>query len=100
MSWVNGNMKLIDGEWLSCELFKHHVHDDDDLEPMVYLSDANRLIDTAPVVEAIPIGWIRAIRDMMNSGIVKSYGYGLFLDNLIRMWEEDYGRSDMEEQCD
>ena len=51
-------MKLIDGEWLAGELFKHHVHDEDDLEPLVYLCDAQNLIATAPTIEAIPVEWL------------------------------------------
>lgn len=51
-------MRAIDGEWLAGELFKVHVHDDEDLEPLVYLSDAQKLINTAPIIHAIPVEWI------------------------------------------
>ena len=53
-------MKPIDGEWLAGELFKCHVHDDEDLEPLVYLSDALNLIATAPTIDAIPVEWLKA----------------------------------------
>lgn len=60
-------MRLIDGEWLAGELFKHHVHDEDDLEPMVYLSDAQNLIATAPTIDAIPMWWItEKFLDVLN----------------------------------
>ena len=50
--------RLIDADALAAELFRHHVHDGEDLEPLLYLVDAQNLIATAPAVDAIPVEWL------------------------------------------
>ena len=80
-------MKLIDGEWLAAELFKHHVHDEDELEPMVYLSDAQNLIATAPKVDAIPVEWILNLKnEYAREGREQAEGD---LMNLLLMWQKE-----------
>lgn len=51
-------MRLIDADALAAELYKHHVHDDEELEPLIYLADAERVIANAPTVDAIPVEWM------------------------------------------
>ena len=51
-------MRLVDADALAAELYKHHTHDDEELEPLIYLADAERVIANAPTVDAIPIGWL------------------------------------------
>lgn len=59
--------RLIDAEALAAELYKHHVHDDGELEPLVYLADAEKVIANAPTVDAIPMWWItEKFLDVLN----------------------------------
>lgn len=59
--------RLIDAEALASELYKHHVHDDEELEPLVYLADAEKVIANAPTVDAIPVEWmIEKLMDLRN----------------------------------
>lgn len=60
-------VRLIDAEALASELYNHHVHDDEELEPLVYLADAEKVIADAPTVDAIPVEWmIEKLMDLRN----------------------------------
>lgn len=82
--------RLIDAEALTAEMYKHHVHDDEELEPLVYLADAEKVIANAPTVDAIPVDWLQScikiaelFGDERNAGL---------LMNLINLWHRDgYG---------
>ena len=52
------DMRLVNVDALADELFKHHVHDLDGLEPLVYFDDVCKLIDSAQTVDAIPVNWL------------------------------------------
>ena len=51
-------MKLVNADALKDALFQKHVHDVEELESMLYLDDAMKVVDEAPTVDAIPISWI------------------------------------------
>lgn len=47
--------RLIDADALIPALFEKHVHDGEELEPMLYYADAVKVIENAPTVDAIPV---------------------------------------------
>ena len=51
-------MRPIDADALPNELFKKHVHDGEELEPMLYFEDAVKVVENAPTIDAIPVGWM------------------------------------------
>ena len=51
-------MRLIDADALPNELFKKHVHDGEELEPMLYFEDTVKVVENAPTVAAIPVEWL------------------------------------------
>ena len=53
-------MRLIDKDALPNELFKKHVHDGEELEPMLYFEDAVKVVENAPTIDAIPVEWLEA----------------------------------------
>jgi hypothetical protein len=53
-------MRLIDADALPNELFKKHVHDGEELEPMLYFEDAVKVVENAPAIHAIPMDWMDA----------------------------------------
>lgn len=56
--------RLIDADALPNELFKKHVHDGEELEPMLYFEDAVKVVDNAPTIDAIPVEWLNNV--MLN----------------------------------
>ena len=48
-------MKVVDAYALKDALFQKHVHDGEELEPMLYLDDAMKVVDEAPAVDAVPV---------------------------------------------
>jgi hypothetical protein len=53
-------VRLIDADALPNELFKKHVHDGEELEPMLYFEDAVKVVENAPTIAAIPMDWMDA----------------------------------------
>lgn len=51
-------VRLIDADALPNELFKKHVHDGEELVPMLYYDDAVKVVEDAPTIDAIPVEWI------------------------------------------
>jgi hypothetical protein len=54
------DVRLIDADALPNELFKKHVHDGEELEPMLYFEDAVKVVENAPTIAAIPMDWMDA----------------------------------------
>lgn len=52
-------MRLIDADALKDALFQIHVHDGEELEPMLYYEDAVQVVDSAPTIDTTPVvrGW-------------------------------------------
>ena len=53
-------MRLIDADALPSALFQKHVHDEEELEPMLYFEDAVKVVENAPTIPAIPVEWLEA----------------------------------------
>ena len=77
-------MRLIDAEALASELYKHHVHDDEELEPLVYLADAEKVIANAQTVDAIPVDWIKL--NIAISALVEDDEAASLLLTLVDTW--------------
>lgn len=54
-------MRQIDGDALKDALFQKHVHDGEELEPMLYLDDAMKVVDEVPTIDAIPVEWLKKL---------------------------------------
>lgn len=52
-------MRPIDADALKDALLQKHVHDGGELEPMLYLEDAMKVVDKAPTIDAIPVAWLK-----------------------------------------
>lgn len=52
-------MRTIDADALPSALFQKHVHDEEELEPMLYFEDAVKVVENAPTIDAIPVEWLR-----------------------------------------
>lgn len=48
-------MRLIDADALPAALFQHHVHDGEELEPMLYYDDAIQVVNDASTVNAVSV---------------------------------------------
>lgn len=82
--------RLIDAEALASELYKHHVHDDEGLDPLVYLADAEKVIADAPTVDAIPVDWMQACIKIAE--LFGDEHNEKLLRTLINLWHRDgYG---------
>lgn len=77
-------MRLIDADALAAELYKHHVHDDEELEPLIYLADAEKVIADAPTVDAIPVDWIKL--NIAISALVEDDEAASLLLTLVDAW--------------
>lgn len=69
-----GTVRLIDADALPNELFKRHVHDGEELVPMLYYDDAVKVVEDAPTIPAIPVEWIKALTnhsDLYTRGAAK-----------------------------
>jgi hypothetical protein len=80
-------VRLIDADALSNELFKKHVHDGEELEPMLYFEDAVKMVENAPTIDAIPMDWmdaqIRGYASRLQSTELKA------LLIVSRLWEKE-----------
>lgn len=52
-------MRLIDTDTLKNALFKIHVHDGMDSEMLLYFDDVEKVIDTMPTIDAVPVVWCK-----------------------------------------
>jgi hypothetical protein len=59
-------MRIIDADALPNELFKKHVHDGEELEPMLYFEDAVKVVGNAHTIPAIPVEWMEKMLEKMN----------------------------------
>lgn len=77
--------RLIDADALPNELFKKHVHDCEELEPMLYFEDAVKVVENAPTIDAIPVEWLREF-DLYYAGIS---GGSPYMKALIEAWQKE-----------
>lgn len=78
-------MRLIDADALPNELFKKHVHDGEELEPMMYFEDAVKVVENAPTIDAIPVEWLKKVRKDASEGDSLDVGIAEVFD----MWEKE-----------
>lgn len=77
-------MRLIDADALPNELFKKHVHDGEELEPMIYFEDAVKVVENAPTIDAIPVEWLETvISKFKDAGRMDSVEV---VQSLIKAW--------------
>ena len=74
-------MRLIDADALPNELFKKHVHDEEELEPMLYFEDAVKVVENAPTIDAIPVEWLRKWP--------KSLREGAYVRDILTDWQKE-----------
>jgi hypothetical protein len=75
----------VDADALPSKLFRKHVHDGEELEPMMYFEDAVKVVEDAPTIPAIPVEWLRnlcAIAKMETDDEI-------FIGWLIQTWQEE-----------
>lgn len=60
-------MRLVDADALPSALFQKHVHDKEELEPMLYFEDAVKVVEDAPTIDAIPVEWLKKKREHCKS---------------------------------
>ena len=80
-------MRLVDGDALPSALFQKHVHDGEELEPMLYFEDAVKVVEDAPTIDAIPVEWMR---DKMRgyASALKSTETAALV-RVMQMWEDE-----------
>ncbi len=78
-------MRLIDANALPAALFQHHVHDGEELEPLLYYDDAIQVVNDAPTIDAIPVEWLRSLCAIAKMEIDDK----MFIDWLIQTWHEE-----------
>lgn len=76
-------MRLIDADALPNELFKKHVHDGEELVPMLYYDDAVKVAEDAPTIPAIPVEWLKAMADKPEATCGNPYQY------VLDAWQEE-----------
>ena len=79
--------RLIDADALPNELFKKHVHDGEELEPMLYFEDAVKVVENAPTIAAIPMDWMDAQIHGYASRLQSTELKALLI--VSRLWEKD-----------
>ena len=79
--------RLIDANMLKDALFQKHVHDEEELEPMLYLDDAMKVVDEAPTIDSIPMDWMDAQIRGYASALKSTELKALVL--VKQMWEKD-----------
>lgn len=85
--WTVMRMRLIDADALPNELFKRHIHDGEELEPMMYFEDAVKVVENAPTIDAIPVEWLVNLKnEYAREGREQAEGD---LMNLILMWQKE-----------
>ena len=81
-------MRLIDADALPNELFKKHVHDGEELEPMLYFEDAVKVVENAPTIDAIPVEWLKRVQRECVADIQQVPMY-VAIGWLIDMWQKE-----------
>lgn len=72
-------MRLIDADALPSALFQKHVHDEEELEPMLYFEDAVKVVENAPTIDAIPVEWlIDRANDPKRAPLYRRYAQMLY----------------------
>ena len=79
--------RMIDADALKDALFQKHVHDGEELEPMLYLDDAMKVVDEAPTIAAIPMDWLDEQIHGYASRLKSTELKALVL--VKQMWERD-----------
>lgn len=74
-------MRIIDADALSNELFKRHVHDGEELVPMLYYDDAVKVVENAPTIDAIPVEWLRKWP--------KDLREGAYVRDILQDWQKE-----------
>lgn len=87
-------MKLIDADALPSALFQKHVHDEEELEPMLYFEDAVKVVENVPTINAIPVEWLRGLMNILVTGDALEQGQALFLSNVIEAWQKEQEAND------
>jgi hypothetical protein len=80
-------MRIIDADALLNELFKKHVHDGEELEPMLYFEDAVKVVENAPTIAAIPMDWMDAQIHGYASRLQSTELKALLI--VSRLWEKE-----------
>ena len=80
-------MRLIDGDALPDALFRMHVHDGEELEPMLYLNDAVKVVENAQTIDAIPVEWMRDKMRGYASSLKSTETAALVM--VLTMWEKE-----------
>ena len=82
-------MRLIDADALPSALFQKHVHDEEELEPMLYFEDAVKVVENAPTIPAIPVEWLRGLMIVYANINTSEYAaYAYCLNNVIEEWQK------------
>ena len=85
-------MRPIDADALPNELFKKHVHDGEELAPMLYYDDAVKVVEDAPTIPAIPVEWLVNLKnEYAREGREQAEGD---LMNLLLMWQKEQEAQD------
>lgn len=83
-------MRLIDADALPNELFKKHVHDGEELAPMLYYDDAVKVVEDAPTIPAIPVEWLEdRVYDMKRAPLYRRYAEMLLMEWLQEQKEQE-----------
>ena len=75
-------MRLIDADELD-------IYDVSPAYGMCVMGVTQEDIDDAPTVDAIPVSWIKENKNLART--VGAWQYELFLDTLLKDWEEENG---------
>lgn len=87
-------MRLIYADALAAELYKHHVHDDEELEPLIYLADAEKVIADAPTVDAIPVEWLMKVLAEANEFPIVERETIVAIPYLVKRWQKEQEAQD------
>ena len=84
-------VRLVDADALPSALFQKHVHDEEELEPMLYFEDAVKVIENAPTIDAIPVEWLKARKTKYYEdwGLVP-----VSVEEALTMWQKEQEAQD------
>ena len=80
-------MRLINAYTLPDALFQKHVHYGEGTEMYLSFADILDVIDNAPTVDAIPVEWLKGMRDLMHRS--SSRAAGDMLNRVIEIWQKE-----------
>ena len=78
--------RLIDADTLPSALFQKHVHVEEALEPMLYFEDAVKVVENAPIIDAIPVEWLRKWP--------KDLREGAYVRDILMDWQKEQEAQD------